>query len=207
VTCSYGSNKPRENDKPSLNFSEKEALISRIDRLESLLLSAATNADFCPLNLPFHDIAQVPDTSVASCRNSLADNVPQIENESNYIDELSEEFGVLRVDSNQTLYHGGQHWVSTMFQVRGPYYFRQTTNNYTRSKSSKIIWRSIPMILVVLLWKSARLFIEISAYCEDRIIHSPKMNYLHLSHHELFLISLWHDFLTLLLTIYVRNHS
>jgi hypothetical protein len=34
------------------------------------------------------------------------------------MEELGKEFGVLRVEPTQTLYHGGQHWVSTMFQVR-----------------------------------------------------------------------------------------
>lgn len=92
----------------------KEALASRIDRLEGLLLSAAGSANFHPSNFPLGGVAPLP--RVAVTKNSDP-AIAQPEKETIDMDQLGKEFGVLRVESNQTLYHGGQHWVSTMFQV------------------------------------------------------------------------------------------
>ena len=33
------------------------------------------------------------------------------------MEQLGKEFGVMKVNPTQTVYHGGHHWVSTMFQV------------------------------------------------------------------------------------------
>lgn len=96
---------------------EKEALTSRIDRLEGLLLSAVSIANFHPSNFPLNSVATPPGVSMSKNSNPAKSNITQTEKETIDMDQLGKEFGVLRVESNQTLYHGGQHWVSTMFQV------------------------------------------------------------------------------------------
>jgi hypothetical protein len=81
---------------------DKAALTSRIDRLESLLLAVTdTNTN----------ITQFPHVL-----NNLDVN-PQIQKRDD-MELLRQEFGVLKVEPTQTVYHGGQHWVSTMFQVQ-----------------------------------------------------------------------------------------
>jgi hypothetical protein len=71
-------------------------------------------------DIPSNDIPQFPGVSNGENTNPRS-HTAEIEQENGRetvdMEQLGKEFGVLRVEPTQTLYHGGQHWVSTMFQV------------------------------------------------------------------------------------------
>jgi hypothetical protein len=93
---------------------DRDSLTSRIDRLEGLLLSVMNNTANHSSHISSTDIS-------GGDNNNPRSHVAQIELENRRdtvgMELLGKEFGVLRVEPTQTLYHGGQHWVSTMFQV------------------------------------------------------------------------------------------
>lgn len=80
-------------------------------------MSAVSNNTH-PSHMPSNGVHELPSVSKGK-------SIAQIEQgngrETVDMEQLGKEFGVLRVEPTQTLcqttYHGGQHWVSTMFQV------------------------------------------------------------------------------------------
>lgn len=99
---------------------DRNALTSRIDRLEGLLQSLMNNTTHPSSYMPSNSVSQLPNVSEGQNddpRSHVAQIVQENGEESVDMEQLGKEFGVLRVDPTQTLYHGGQHWVSTMFQV------------------------------------------------------------------------------------------
>ena len=104
-------------------FLERDALTSRIDGLEALLLSVMSNADQQHCHIPPTEFLQLPDISVSrdheiNPRSYMIPTEQQIKREDPDVEQLGKEFGVLHVEPTQTLYYGGQHWVSTILQVR-----------------------------------------------------------------------------------------
>jgi len=103
-----------------MQFLDREALTSRIDRLESLLLSVMSNNTDHSSSTTSNDILQFSNVSEGS-NNSPGNQIAQIEpgngKESVDMELLGKEFGCMKVEPTQTFYHGGQHWVSIMFQV------------------------------------------------------------------------------------------
>jgi hypothetical protein len=120
ATCSYGSHERREEDQSSTQLMDRDALTSRIDRLEDLLLSVVSNTTHDSSHIPSNGVPQFPNVSKGKNNNSRS-HIAQIEQRNGRgtddMELLGKEFGILRVEPTQTLYHGGQHWVSTMFQV------------------------------------------------------------------------------------------
>lgn len=99
---------------------DRNALTSRIDRLEGLLLSVMKNTTNNSALTPPDGVPEIPNASKGRNDDSKG-YTAQIEednmSESVDVELLGKELGVLRVEPTQTRYHGGQHWVSTMMQV------------------------------------------------------------------------------------------
>jgi hypothetical protein len=86
------------------------------------LLKLASNTTNNSSHIPSDDILQFADISQATKYHlGPGSHIPQMKQEDQKetadMELLGKEFGVLKVDPAQTVYHGGQHWVSTMFQV------------------------------------------------------------------------------------------
>ncbi|KAF4631928.1 hypothetical protein G7Y89_g6212 [Cudoniella acicularis] len=71
-------------------------------------------------HIPSNMVPQFPDVFKGK-NNDLGSHKAQIEQEKGEaidMELLGKEFGVLHVDPTQTMYLGGQHWVSIMFQIQ-----------------------------------------------------------------------------------------
>jgi len=98
---------------------DRNALTSRIDRLESLLLSAMNNTTHLSSHIPTDSDSQFPNISVGKHndgpRSAIAQAAQENREETDDMNLLGKEFGIMRIEPSPT--HGGQHWVSSMFQV------------------------------------------------------------------------------------------
>lgn len=91
--------------------SVEDTLVTRIDRLESLLLSVVSKPPpFQPSDHPFLNHEVDHECAIH------AGPVPNGDGRS--LKQLSKEFGVMKIEPNQTVYLGREHWVSLMSQVR-----------------------------------------------------------------------------------------
>jgi hypothetical protein len=105
----------------SAQLLDRNALTSRIDRLESLLLSVVCKTTaHLPSPAPSNGVPQFPNVSQGTS-NDLGNHIAQIEQEmgreSVDIELLEKELGVTKVEPTQSFYHGGQHRVSIICQV------------------------------------------------------------------------------------------
>lgn len=103
---------------------DRDALVSRIDRLESLLLSAVSNNTLHSAQTSPSVIQEAPRevmTDKDRENRPLNDQLQPVNSHENLdMDQLGKDFGILHVEPDQVRYHGGQHWASTMVQVRLP---------------------------------------------------------------------------------------
>ena len=112
ATCSYESiDAGRKDESSSKPTSVEDTLVTRIDRLESLLLSVVSKPPpFQPSDHPFLNHEVDHECAIH------AGPVPNGDGRS--LKQLSREFGVMKIEPNQTVYLGREHWVSLMSQVR-----------------------------------------------------------------------------------------
>ena len=92
--------------------------MTRIDRLEQLVLSAVSNQP-----QPAKAVLEIPQFNAVSSGCSIDSQILESNNEAHVIerddevDQLSTAFGVMKVDPGKTIYLGGAHWVSIMSEV------------------------------------------------------------------------------------------
>lgn len=115
--------------------------MSRIDRLEQLVMSAMSNQT--QPALPSYETSQydvMPSGSPSVLTRYQSTDKTQKSESDREIDQLSTAFGVMKVDPAQIIYLGGAHWVSIMSEVilkAGKHlYTANRLNRYTSSETS-----------------------------------------------------------------------
>jgi hypothetical protein len=102
----------------SSNQHSRGELISRIDRLEKLVLSAMSNQSHTAMLS--NEASQLGLTPTTISRDPVlhgSENRTQKVEGDHEVDHLSKAFGVLKVDAAHVVYLGGAHWVSIMSEV------------------------------------------------------------------------------------------
>lgn len=122
-----------------------DELMARVNRLESLLVSAmATNAQSTAKTGGISDAVHAI-SGLETNGDSAPDNVDQnlTDPKSSAVGDMTREFGIMKVDQveNSSVYLGGGHWVSIISEVS--FFFcsyNPVTNKRPRSRNSETIW-------------------------------------------------------------------
>ena len=96
----------------------RDELMSRIDRLEKLVMSAMSNQpqpELPPCGKFQFDV--MPNCNPHVVPPPESTNGSQKSENDHGVDQLSKAFGVMKVDPSQVVYLGGAHWVSIMSEV------------------------------------------------------------------------------------------
>ena len=139
ATCSYESKGSRGFQKGNQHAPQqdvnRDVLTARIDRLEALLLSAAGNG-----SRGTGQDSVLPLPSGVISQDASGQNGDFGRREVDGVDELTKEFGFMKVNESRTLYVGGSHWVSVMSEVssKSIVYMCHSSTAGSRYKNSEI---------------------------------------------------------------------
>ena len=120
ATCSYVSSRSSLSSEGKLSSDEpsRSELVSRIDRLEQLVLSAMSNQPQSAL--PSNEMSHIDTMPSGNSGDSIPrrdTNAAQKVESDPDVDQLSKAFWVMKVEHHQVTYLGGTYWVSVMSEV------------------------------------------------------------------------------------------
>ncbi|KAH8646378.1 fungal-specific transcription factor domain-containing protein [Tricladium varicosporioides] len=138
-TCLYAPQPTRQKNDDSLDQNTKQELIARIQKLENLLLSAMLpdkNRESSSARIVQNDYLG----DVVGCAVNISpspETHPHDQNmeDTQNIDNVARAFGSMKVDQreNQTIYWGGDHWISIMSEVDELKNYLVDTDEFERS--------------------------------------------------------------------------